>query len=147
MHVHARFTKFLMSKLGICCHICLGLGVLGVVVLKTAVILRKIQTRLQWQATVVSFEMHVAASSCGCLESRDPYSRGCVLRKYLYQIKDEHSRKATWLQWRTTAMRSILCNIYIPNTDQKETRQRPNTINSVPPWTGCPPCSDRTDSL
>ena len=59
MHVHARFTKFLMSKLGICCHIYLGLGVLGGSSPEDrSYILRKIQTRLQWQATVVSFEMH-----------------------------------------------------------------------------------------
>ena len=150
MHVHARFTKFLMSKLGIYCHICLGLGVLGGSSLEDrSYILRKIQTRLQWQATVVSFEVHVstAASSCVCLESRDPSSCGCVLRKYLYQIKDERGRKATWLQWRIATTRSILCNIYIPNTDQKETRQHPKCYKLAPPWTGCPPCSDKTDSL
>ena len=148
MHVHIRFTKFLMSKLGICCHICLGLGVLGGSSLEDrSYILRKIQTRLQWQATVVSFEVHVsaAASSCGCLESRDPSSRGCVLHKYLYQIKDE--RGTTWLQWRIMAMRSTLCNNYIPNTDQKETRQHPKCYKFAPPWTGRPPCSDKTYSL
>ena len=76
---HARGV---MSKLGICCHICLGLGVLGGSSPEDRSYIAQ-DSNPSAMASDCSLirNARTAASSCGCLESRDPSSRGCVLRK------------------------------------------------------------------